>query len=1416
MTIAALHGFAPILLMTTAGSVTVQDLDLIRHVTNFEDLVRLDHCTNVVIQRCRIGSDWSTAGLASAANLRVIQPKHNVIRNCLCFSAVAGHFERGISVEMASAMDRSVLLYHNVVADHDGDGIYLQADGDCYAVLRNNVIVNRATLNPEPDAIHSIVTLLVTVDSSHNTAFATAAHVEEQGGAQAVQGTDLLRFEPIRVGEAFHKFEWVTDPAWDPNFNFFRLMDGGLMRREVSDEGTRVAAGQPGERDEAVTNDWERDPRPDSDDERTDRGADQVAHLTVGDVWVTLPRIPSFIGRSFGGTGSHQYEIIAVGPQDDFPVFDTPMMSGGEYRISGHFTSIAALTSTPPELPRSTFFDGSAGAVVRFQALPGVNTNLAMTIEAWVYREDPARTEAILAQDRSTSFWFGFVGPRLRFYRSGSQFADSTGTVAGRRWTHVAAAYNGSQVEFFIDGKPAGSQTLGSSGPLPADSVYLGGDATGANFRGFLDEVRFWSVRRTEEEIRGAMFSPISPRAGLQALFPSGGPWEAVAGIAGEFGPGVADGRFGVLPRELRIPRALFPKTLSADGQINLGSEYLGAEQVVIRYDEGPDAVAHLVHRGGDDDPALFIAVTGLRNVPPGRDPSNSCVSVMVDGNRSQDAVPNVFDFQLRGYFATKLPELWLGNNVAGFDYSSTLQFLPGFSAGVIYPDEFGAPWVEFRIARSQLGEWHETDGFAFGHFGLAAEGDDFLAPAGARANSPATWVPGRYVSNPAEAARVFVVVEIEDQAGSRLGEHEVRLLDETGNLIHSVTPQSGSITFAGFPVPPDQEFQVQVVGCDGCRFLDPVVENVQRQPIRINPDRVIYRLGRAQDYFLANVTFRLHEPAGAVSLASFYPAEGLPALILREQPLQQLTGDIIRIRGQNLHDLIQVYLYGCLDLEANTGPSVPLGCIAGEDYFEARIQARAPDETWVDVEVPHVPRASWAPSGWWGWVVKDNWDRPDRAGAVWTRVGGAPNNHFNLRMSYPLVFGFEFDNEEFAARVDDYESTFRGNAYASCLDLGDTCACLEASPGFLSLFRDLITDSGGSCVGMAATSLLMARENLPVNTAGLNSDANASGINFPAGFTDQPGSVHVENDCGPASPRNLRARIRANHGVQFSIEFLDEALAQMDDPPPSISANPMQVLDRVGADLDEFIICLVPELGRGHAVTPYAVERGVRPDGTPDAGVNLIRIYDNNYPEDTTRLIEVFAPSGDFPHGSYRFQFADGETWTGAGLFAMPISLFLGERNPPDILDAIEFLWAIVAGGADGLYRDGQGGEVGWRADGTTVDQFYGARAMVPLGALASRTRHVPFAFPATNPPPTVQINVRSNHYVFRAANAGRFLQLNGTTASPAARIRSRCRWKRDALAGLRHTPQHEATEVVVRGALFTRRWTTGDIRLV
>lgn len=343
VTLANDNGFQPIVRIDSAGAVTLQDLDLIRHTTNHRNLLEIWHGANVVVERCRVGSDWPVAGDQGYANIYIEDAQLVIVRNTFCFAYAPGTLDAGIRMDTPTAMNNSVFLYNNTVADHRLFGIDIKSRGDSVLVLRNSVVVNRLGLEPEPFAYRADVELLVQVISSHNTAFASPVNVEliVLNPGESIIGTEEFLLQPrAAAADAFLETLWIVDPPWHPNPNFHRLRHGGPLHNLETDAGVNVRNNDPDEMDFAVPDDWEKDPRYTGDPPRTDRGADQFHVFITGDIGVFRPRIPVFTGSSFGLIDTDEVEVIAVGPQDDIPDIPAEAMSGGEFSVSGAFVSI--------------------------------------------------------------------------------------------------------------------------------------------------------------------------------------------------------------------------------------------------------------------------------------------------------------------------------------------------------------------------------------------------------------------------------------------------------------------------------------------------------------------------------------------------------------------------------------------------------------------------------------------------------------------------------------------------------------------------------------------------------------------------------------------------------------------------------------------------------------------------------------------------------------------------------------------------------------------------------------------------------------------------------------------------------------------------------------------------------------------
>ena len=158
---------------------------------------------------------------------------------------------------------------------------------------------------------------------------------------------------------------------------------------------------------------------------------------------------------------------------------------------------------------RSTLYTGSGG--VQYAAEARFNTSVAMTLEAWVFRQDENRCETIIAQDSANSFSLGFCFHEgmtgLKFSRSGSVFAFGSTNVRANVWTHVAAVKDGATLQLYLNGVLAASTTTATS-PLVTDDteVGIGAGSNGAPFwaeffHGRLDDLRFYAKLARQEGV---------------------------------------------------------------------------------------------------------------------------------------------------------------------------------------------------------------------------------------------------------------------------------------------------------------------------------------------------------------------------------------------------------------------------------------------------------------------------------------------------------------------------------------------------------------------------------------------------------------------------------------------------------------------------------------------------------------------------------------------------------------------------------------------------------------------------------------------------------------------------------------------------------------------------------------------------
>ena len=281
VSIVSLRPQDPVLRIVNQQNITLEDIDLLRNITNDGDLMDVVNGTDITFDRCRIGLIWPSYISPGRKMVDLIYPKRVLFRNCMTFSVMRDAFAIGISATGFIDPENSVYIYNSLIADYRDHGFYARGSmpGQVIA-LRNNVFINDPDypVVSEPTAVESHVTADVTVLSSHNTVYTDALRIEDQFGAQPllrVTTDDFLRLFRPDAAASFWTMDWVQGAIWDPNPDFYRLIATGPLHFPDSRHGITVtAAAMPS--DYPVAYDIERDLRPGGTTLHTDRGPDQI------------------------------------------------------------------------------------------------------------------------------------------------------------------------------------------------------------------------------------------------------------------------------------------------------------------------------------------------------------------------------------------------------------------------------------------------------------------------------------------------------------------------------------------------------------------------------------------------------------------------------------------------------------------------------------------------------------------------------------------------------------------------------------------------------------------------------------------------------------------------------------------------------------------------------------------------------------------------------------------------------------------------------------------------------------------------------------------------------------------------------------------------------------------------------------
>lgn len=388
----------------------------------------------------------------------------------------------------------------------------------------------------------------------------------------------------------------------------------------------------------------------------------------------------------------------------------------GPQRAQGHGPTARALTIE------------SEYDAVRIPDAAGLDPQGALTIELWIKRQPTPACGSLVSKGRGSGYWLGVCGGRLRF-AAGSASVDGNAVLPEGRWVHVAAAFDGATVTFFVNGAADRTVPLGDDNlPDTSRELVFGADAAlGAFFPGGIDHVRLWNVARTEAEIRDHMAVGLSAQAGLVGQWPlDGSARDLAGGHDGRAGSG-AFSHDGALPRDVTLP--LTDSAVVVDGRCD-PVEYGSAERVAL---EGIDPVTAYAQVG-----AVHVNVCVLDLPKPTS--ASGLVAVALDRNLSRDARAQPGDYRVVARYSGN-PAVEEADGLGGWR-ALTLPAGSWEAARTTTGDRWSA---EVRLARSLLEPPRDADdpfatGLAIVHSGVRAAGDEYPWPPGGAINAPATW----------------------------------------------------------------------------------------------------------------------------------------------------------------------------------------------------------------------------------------------------------------------------------------------------------------------------------------------------------------------------------------------------------------------------------------------------------------------------------------------------------------------------------------------------------------------------------------------------------------------------------------------------------------------------------------------------
>ena len=142
------------------------------------------------------------------------------------------------------------------------------------------------------------------------------------------------------------------------------------------------------------------------------------------------------------------------------------------------------------------------------------NASSIFTIEFWIKPSDKLTSQTIIGKGSRTAgkgYIIRVVNNQISFRNRDVIIGGTNTAISSNDWSHVAVTYNATTVKIYINGvlKVSGSLSIVPHNGNAPHKMFIGarradnGNSTTRqrHFKGTLDDLRFWSVERTQSQI---------------------------------------------------------------------------------------------------------------------------------------------------------------------------------------------------------------------------------------------------------------------------------------------------------------------------------------------------------------------------------------------------------------------------------------------------------------------------------------------------------------------------------------------------------------------------------------------------------------------------------------------------------------------------------------------------------------------------------------------------------------------------------------------------------------------------------------------------------------------------------------------------------------------------------------------------